>query len=426
MSEAWNQETLEEACEITYGERVIKKRDAGTAFPVYGGGGETFRIDRFNREDCTIVSRFGMSAFCVRNVAGKFFLNDSGLSVRPKNPAKLLPRFLDYFLYASQRKIYSLGRGSAQKNLDVKAFRRLEIGCPGSLPEQKGIVAILDGAFAGIGTAIANTQKNRANARELFNSYLNSVFIKNSSAWGKVRLETICEKITVGHVGSMASWYKPEGVPLLRSQNIRPFNVDLNKVVFIDEGFHKELKKSALQPGDLGIVRTGYPGTAAVIPDSLPVANCSDLVIVRPGERVLSDFLAIVFNSYYGKKEVAGVLVGAAHKHFNVTAAKAALIPLPAIDEQRRVVVECSDLREEHQRLESIYQQKLTALTELKQSLLQKAFAGELTADRAGHEIEGAAIAARISSRVRDPRSKAPPQKQRSRQPKVRGQGDPR
>src|SRR6056297_2110627 len=120
MREGWNQKTLDEACEIHYGERVTKKRDSGTVFPVYGGGGETFRIDRFNREDCTSVSRIGMSESCVRHVSGKFFLNDSGLSLRPRNPIKLYARFLDYFLHASQKQIYSLGRGSAQRNLDVK------------------------------------------------------------------------------------------------------------------------------------------------------------------------------------------------------------------------------------------------------------------------------------------------------------------
>ncbi len=310
--------------------------------------------------------------------------------------SKLIAEFFNYYCqskrYLSDIEAYCTG--ATRKRISRSNLGKVELPLP-PLPEQKRIVAILDEAFAGIDTAIANTEKNLANARELFESYLNSVFTKNDSAWGKVRLEAVCEKITVGHVGSMASRYKPEGVPLLRSQNIRPFHVDMNKVVFIDEGFHKELKKSTLQPGDLGIVRTGYPGTAAVIPDFLPVANCSDLVIVRPGEQVLSDFLAIVFNSYYGKKEVAGVLVGTAQKHFNVTAAKAALIPLPIVDEQRRVVAESKNVREEHQRLESIYQQKLTALAELKQSLLQKAFSGELTADQlvSGDGLKDEAVA---------------------------------
>lgn len=289
--------------------------------------------------------------------------------------------FLFHFLGsgAAYKQFDERAAGSTVRNLNIDLVRSVTVPIP-PISEQKRIVAILDEAFAGIDTAIANTEKNLANARELFESYLSSVFTNNESSWHKYKLESICKKITVGHVGSMANRYRAKGIPLLRSQNIRPFHVDLDKVVFIDEEFHGELKKSALKPGDLGIVRTGYPGTAAVIPDSLAVANCSDLVIVRPGDQVFSEFLAMVFNSYYGKQAVAGVLVGAAQKHFNVTAAKAALIPLPSLEEQKRFIAECGYIRAECQRLESIYQQKLTALTELKQSLLQKAFSGELTA----------------------------------------------
>ena len=51
----------EEVCQIEYETRVTRKKDAGTIYPVYGGGGATFRIDDYNREDCVIVSRFAMS-----------------------------------------------------------------------------------------------------------------------------------------------------------------------------------------------------------------------------------------------------------------------------------------------------------------------------------------------------------------------------
>jgi type I restriction enzyme S subunit len=114
----------------------------------------------------------------------------------------------------------------------------------------------------------------------------------------------------------MANLYKPAGIPFLRSQNIRPFSVSMQNMVFIDEAFHAALAKSSLQAGDVAIVRTGYPGTAAVIPDSLGVANCSDLVIVRPGPEIDAHFLTAFFNSSFGKSMVSGKVVGAAQKHF--------------------------------------------------------------------------------------------------------------
>ena len=64
---------IENIANINYGTRVVKKRDSGTIYDVYGGGGKTFKVDSFNRENCVIVSRFGMSEECVRRVDGKFF-----------------------------------------------------------------------------------------------------------------------------------------------------------------------------------------------------------------------------------------------------------------------------------------------------------------------------------------------------------------
>lgn len=148
-------------------------------------------------------------------------------------------------------------------------------------------------------------------------------------AWNSRKLKEMCTKITVGHVGSMADQYRAEGIPMLRSQNIHPFRLNFDNLKFIDENFHAKLKKSALQPGDVAVVRTGYPGTAAVVPPSLGIANCSDLVIVRPGKELNSHFLAAIFNSAFGKNLVSGNLVGAAQQHFNVTVVKELKLQFP-------------------------------------------------------------------------------------------------
>jgi type I restriction enzyme S subunit len=140
--------------------------------------------------------------------------------------------------------------------------------------------------------------------------------------WEEKKLFELCDTVTVGFVGSMANEYVENGIPFLRSLNIKPYYLDFNNLMFIDNVFHAKLKKSSLKPGDVAVVRTGYPGTACVIPESLGEANCSDLVIIRPGKNLNSYFLAAIFNSSFGKNLVAGNLVGAAQQHFNVTVAK--------------------------------------------------------------------------------------------------------
>lgn len=311
---------------------------------------------------------------------GEFSFSNFTSAIRVHDPQALDFRFLHKFLYWIYLSGVTEGMQSHStgiRNLDGNAYKAIEVAFP-ALPEQQRIVGILDEAFAGIATAKANAEKNLHNARVIFESHLQLVFTKRGEGWVDRRLASLCRDITVGHVGPMKGEYKSDGIPFLRSQNIRPFKVSMDKAVFIDAAFHLALKKSRLRPGDLAIVRTGYPGTAAVIPPDLPDSNCSDLVIVRPGDQVNAHFLAAFFNSAFGKQMVLGKIVGAAQKHFNVTAAKDVMLHVPPIPEQLEIVEMVDSLRKETQRLESLYQRKLAALDALKQSLLHQAFSGQL------------------------------------------------
>ncbi len=147
--------------------------------------------------------------------------------------------------------------------------------------------------------------------------------------WNEIKLKELCERVTVGHVGPMAGDYQDAGIPFLRSLNIRPFHFDLIDVKFISDAFHHKLRKSALRPGDVVVVRTGYPGTAAVVPKTLPISNCSDLVIVRPSKNLNPHFITAVFNSSFGQTLVSGNTVGAAQQHFNITVAKELRFRIP-------------------------------------------------------------------------------------------------
>lgn len=292
---------------------------------------------------------------------------------------ELVPRYLFHLMtsVAYEEFIRALAAGMNINNLKFDDLRQFQVPYP-PRPEQHRIVRILDEAFAAIAIARANTEQNLSNARELLESHLRSVFTSRDDGSLDKRLSDLCDEITVGHVGSMASRYKDSGIPFLRSQNVRPFEVSLDNVVFINEDFHHSLAKSRLRPGDLAIVRTGYPGTAAVVPPELPDSNCADLVIVRPGSQVDPHYLAAFFNSALGKELVAGRLVGAAQRHFNVTSAKAVRLHVPVMSEQQRVVALIHSLRAETQRLASVCERKLAALEDLKQSLLHQAFAGTL------------------------------------------------
>jgi len=154
--------------------------------------------------------------------------------------------------------------------------------------------------------------------------------------WREVLLEDVAADLTVGHVGPMASEYVEQGIPFLRSQNVEPLRINCTDIKFISKEFHHRLKKSALSPGDVVIVRTGKPGACVVIPQTLPVSNCSDLVVVRCGPKLDPHFLAYFVNSL-AVHHVNSHLVGAVQQHFNVGSARKMAMLLPDLDEQRGI-----------------------------------------------------------------------------------------
>jgi type I restriction enzyme S subunit len=156
-------------------------------------------------------------------------------------------------------------------------------------------------------------------------------------SWKTVELGDVCRELTVGHVGPMADKYVDAGVPFFRSQDIEPFRLKQSDHKFINADFDQKLKKSRLFPGDVVVVRTGYPGTACVVPENLTRANCADLVIIRPTDAIDPWFLTGVLNSAWGRSAVAGNLVGVAQQHFNVGAARSLQVSLPPIDQQRLI-----------------------------------------------------------------------------------------
>jgi type I restriction enzyme S subunit len=168
----------------------------------------------------------------------------------------------------------------------------------------------------------------------------------------------------------MADKYSEDGVPFLRSQNIAPFRLLLDDLKYIPQDFHEELRKSSLRPGDVAVVRTGYPGTACVIPPTFSELNCADLVVITPSEQLNPYYLAAIFNSAWGVASVAGNLVGVAQQHFNIGAARELEVPLPPRPEQDRVVrilVAYEDLIDNSQR-------RIRILEEMARSLYRKWF----------------------------------------------------
>ena len=238
-------------------------------------------VDVYNREDCFIISRFAMSPKCTRFVKGKFFLNDSGLSVKTKANT-LSQKFVDIALWANNDTIYSFGKGMAQKNLDIPSFRDLVIPVP-PLAEQERIVAELD-----LLTGIIDKQK--AQLKEL-DTLAQSIFydmfgdpVENEKGWDVKKLSSITTKIGSGATpkGGNES-YKSEGISLIRSLNVHNNEFLFKDLAYIDDEQANALNNVEIKKDDVLLNITGASvARCCIVPNGvLPARVNQHVCIIR-------------------------------------------------------------------------------------------------------------------------------------------------
>ena len=299
--------------------------------------------------------------------------------VRPQ-AGRFYPEFFGYMLVRIEDEIAASGEGASGQTELVRSVieNRFQVSFPTSLPEQKRIVTILDEAFAGIAAATANAEKNLANARELFEGYLASVFSGEEGGWATKRLQDICG--LQNGFAFKSELFKPEGIPVLRISSIQDEQVCDNRPVFADPSDYKEnLQKYLVNEGDLLIAMSG--ATTGKI--GFNRTGRQFLLNQRVGKFQPRPQLDIKYLFYFLSTKVEENLeisAGSAQPNLSTKQINDFLIPLPPLNEQRAIVHTLERFDTETKRLKSNYQRKLTALSELKQSILQKAFSGELTA----------------------------------------------
>ena len=336
--------------------------------------------------------KVGDVLFCLRGSLGKCALVEdldegaiasSLVIVRSRTMVinKYLMAYFGSSLCASM--VAKFGNGAAQPNLSARSLKEFSIPLP-PLPEQKRIVAILDEVFAGIDDAIANTEKNLINARELFESYSDAVFTQRNKDWKWVSLSDITTAVTDGdHQPPPKS---PSGIPFITISNIDKRNrkIDFSNTFKVPPEYFENLKDNRKpRRGDLLYTVTGSYGIPVVVDHDVNFCFQRHIGLIRPNDVTNPKCLYYMFLSRSLLKQADDCATGTAQKTVSLRALRKFSVPLIPQSVQRSIVDELDVVSAQAFRLEAIYQQKLTALNELKQSILQKAFTGELTADTA-------------------------------------------
>ena len=174
----------------------------------------------FCTKEDVMIGRYGRPVFQIlRGLEGAY--NVALMKATP-DESQLLKDFLFYFLKTPkvQNSVINLSaRAAGQSGLNKETIEPYLIPIP-PLPEQKRIVAILDEAFEGIDRAIANTEKNLANARELFESYRNSILTQDNEQWEETTLGAEIDLMTGFPFKSNRYTDSDQSIRLLRGDNI--------------------------------------------------------------------------------------------------------------------------------------------------------------------------------------------------------------
>ena len=283
----WEERALSEVANIEFGSRIVKSNEDGSAYPVYGGGGETFRSDRYNRCDRWVISRFGMSPECVRFVRGRFFLNDSGMTIK-SSVNTVQSEYLDRLLYVYQHIVYSYGRGSSQKNMDMKAFAAMKIPIP---PQevQKSIIAETVKVDERCGVQFSKIVNARKSIAALLTQTINGDYASKSIADLSVELQ----------YGTAEKSLANGKVPVLRMGNIQNGIIDWNDLVYSNN--EDDIAKYALKKNDVLFNRTNSPehvGKVGLYRGERPAIFAGYLIRIKYKPELINPvYLAYILNS---------------------------------------------------------------------------------------------------------------------------------
>lgn len=386
MNTIWEPRVLGEVLRLEYGKPLDPEdRNPNGAYPVYGANGEKDRSDRFFQDEPSIVVGRKGSAGEVTLTEDKFWPLDVTYFVSFDRERYTL-KFLYYLLLTLR--LPSLAKG-VKPGINRNEIYALPVKVP-SLPEQQRIVALLDEAFEGIATAKANAEKNLQNARELFQSQMQAVFSLRGLGWNVRTIRQLVEEGFLakpqdgnhGEIHPTKADYVEAGVPFIMAADLVDGTVDTLGCRFIPGALAATLRIGFAKSGDVLLSHKGTIGRVGMLQTE------DDYVMLTPqvtyyrtldSYRLHNQFLYYALLSPAFQSELNRVAgAGSTRAYIGITRQLDLEIALPSIETQRELATKLKVFEDASTQVALVYERKLAALDELKQSLLHQAFSGAL------------------------------------------------
>ncbi len=404
MKQGWEIKKLGEVCETGAGGTPLKTHKdyfEGGSIPWLLSGevsqGEIFEAKNFITEkglknssaklfppNTVLVAMYGATAGQVGILRFEACTNQAVCGILPND--KTIPEYLFYCFLSKKEELVAQAVGGAQPNISQIKIKNTKIPLP-PLSEQQRIVSILDECFAAIDKAKANAEQNLRNAKELFESYLENLI---TEIYNSNETKTISElaKVIGGYSFKSGDFKKEGKYQVIRMGNVRPGIIRENESpVFINELDEKALAKALLQRNDVIITQTGTKkkrdyGFTVIIEKENYLLN-QRIATIRFSEKYLPKFFLYfswtnLFKDQYFANETGTVGQG----NVGIGAITDAKVPFIKIKQQEEFISKIDVILDETERLGNIYKKKLNDLDEMKKSVLQKAFAGELKTEK--------------------------------------------
>ena len=390
MSNNWNVVPFTEAVDIcdtfrkpiNSSERAsrIKGKEQSELYPYYGATGQVGFIDDYitdgeyvllGEDGAPFLDAFSNKAYII---SGKTWVNNHAHVLRSKTNNKFLCYYLNSFNYKGYVS------GTTRLKLTQAEMKRIPVPVP-PLSEQERIVSRIEELFSQLDAGVETLKKTKAQLAVYRQAVLKEAFESVIPESDTCNVEDVCKDIKVGIVIKPAQYYTSAdvGVRAFRSANVREFAVNDSDWVYLTKAGHEANLRSEIHTGDVLVVRSGYPGTACVVPPTYNGCNAIDILIAVPyAEKILPEYLCAYTNSPLGKRIIQEKKRGVAQAHFNVSGYSKTPIIVPCLETQKRVVAEIDSRLSVCDIIEQTVDKALQQAEAMRQSILKDAFEGRL------------------------------------------------
>jgi len=371
LPKGWEIKTIGDVC-VSASSNVSQNKLANDEgdYPIYGASGLIKKVSFYHQDKPYLsIVKDGSGVGRVTKMDAYTSVIGTLQYILPKENIDL--DYLNYSLMSVDFKKYVAG--AAIPHIYFKDYKNEPfLWMP--LPEQQRIVSILDEAFAAITKAKANAEQNLKNAKELLEVFLHKYFINKEEGWEEKKLKDVAEYFN-------GLTYSPKdvndkGIIVLRSSNIQNDKLDFSDIVRVNISVKDKI---IVKDGD--ILMCSRNGSKRLVGKTAPIENLPEqmtfgtfMMIVRSS---YNPYLLWFFKSLDFKKQISGgenTMINQITRYM----LDDIVVSFPPLEKQMEIVNQLNAIYIESQKLESIYLKKIDDLEELKKTILQKAFTGEL------------------------------------------------